>query len=224
MGGACLIGWPQAPLLPDRGADHHGLGVLAVHAVEDPGGGLELAAEVVLQRGVPVPRNAPCLPAAVSESYSNMFGFSGAITPRNPNFLASEAGAWPAIAAAPPPEGVLPRAVAGSRPRLLAFHDTNPLLRRPPLDEQQRRLRVQPRGGHLGNVGKEQVPGRAFLDRPGENRPPGDLRLARPLGLLALLRVNHRAVPGEPRAPPQSPSPARPRHRPHLHRTRCDPH
>src|SRR5262249_23525330 len=33
--------------------------------------------------------------------------------------------------------------------------------------------------------------------------PPGDLRLARPLGFLTLLRVERRAMQGEPRIPPQ---------------------
>lgn len=43
---------------------------------------------------------------------------------------------------------------------------------------------------------------RPVAGRPGQNRPPGDLRLARPPGLLTL-RVKRRAMQGEPRIPPQ---------------------
>src|SRR5215831_3035817 len=95
-----------------------------------------------------------------------------------------------------------------------AFHHAKPSLRRPRLDDQQRRLRVQPGGDDLGDVGKKQVSAGPFVDRSGENRPPGDLSLARPLGLLTLLRVKRRAMQGEPRIPPQVRTLARPRHRP----------
>jgi Lrp/AsnC family leucine-responsive transcriptional regulator len=46
-----LPGAFPAGALPDRGADHHGLGVLPVDAVEDARGVLELATGIALQRG-----------------------------------------------------------------------------------------------------------------------------------------------------------------------------
>ena len=61
----------------------------------------------------------------------------------------------------------------------------SPPLRSPRLDDQQRCLRLQPSGDDLGNVGKEQISSRPSADRSGENRLVGDLRLARPLGLLS---------------------------------------
>ena len=77
-----------------------------------------------------------------------------------------------------------PPVAPAQTPSSFAFHHAKPPLRRPRLDDQQRRLRVQPGGDDLGNVGKKQITGMLFADRSGENRPPGDLRLARPLGLL----------------------------------------
>ena len=44
-------------------------------------------------------------------------------------------------------------------PSSFAFHHAKPPLRRPRLDDQQRRLRVQPGGDDLGNVGKKQISG-----------------------------------------------------------------
>src|SRR5277367_3313171 len=98
--------------------------------------------------------------------------------------------------------------------RLFAFHHAKPPLRRPRLDDQQRRLRVQAGGDDLGNIGDKQISDAPFADRSGENGPPGDLRLARPLGLLAILWVKRRTVQGEPRIAPQIRPLARPRHRP----------
>ena len=96
----------------------------------------------------------------------------------------------------------------------LAFHHAKPPLRRPRLDNQQRRLRVQAGDDDLGNVGKKQVSSRPFTDGSGQNRPPGDLRLTWPPGLLALLRVRPRTMQGEPRIPSQIRTLARARHRP----------
>lgn len=76
-------------------------------------------------------------------------------------------------------------------------------MRRPPLDDQQRGRRVQPGRDDLGNVGKKQISGRPFAGRSGKNRPPGDLRLPRPLGLLTLLGVKRRTMQSEPRIPLQ---------------------
>src|SRR5215469_14763019 len=95
-----------------------------------------------------------------------------------------------------------------------AFHYAKPALRRPRLDDQQGRLRVQMGDDDLGDVGKKQASGRLLVGRSGGNRPSGDLRLARPLGLLALLRVKRRTMQGEPRIPLQIRTLARPRHRP----------
>jgi hypothetical protein len=45
-------------------------------------------------------------------------------------------------------------------PSSFAFHYAKAPLRRPRLDDQQRRLRVQPGGDDLGNVGKKQISAR----------------------------------------------------------------
>jgi hypothetical protein len=55
----------------------------------------------------------------------------------------------------------------------------------------------------LSDVGIEEVSIGFLGGRPGIDRPPGDLRLARPLRLRALDRVGRGAVQGEPRIPTQ---------------------
>ncbi len=65
----------------------------------------------------------------------------------------------------------------------------------------------------LGDVGVEAVAVRSFGDRPGSDRPAGDLRLARPLRLGALDRIDRGAVQGEPRIPAEIRALARVRHR-----------
>jgi hypothetical protein len=55
----------------------------------------------------------------------------------------------------------------------------------------------------LGDVGVEAVAVWSLGDRPGSDRSSGDLRLARPLRLGALDRVDRGAVQGEPRIPAQ---------------------
>src|SRR5580693_6540000 len=103
---------------------------------------------------------------------------------------------------------------AGHRPpSSFALRHPEPPLRRPRLDDQQRRLRVQADGDDLGDIGHKQISSRPFADRSGKNRPPGDLRLARPLGLMAILWVKRRTMQGEPRIAPQIRPLARPRHR-----------
>src|SRR5215469_2820445 len=97
-----------------------------------------------------------------------------------------------------------------------AFHDGKPALRRPRLDDQQRRLRVQPGDDHLRDVGTKQVAGRLAADRSGGNHHAGDLRLALPLGLPTLSWVRRRTMNGEPRIPAQIRTLACPRHRPEL--------
>src|SRR5258708_2643400 len=109
----------------------------------------------------------------------------------------------------------IPRQVPSS----FAFHYPKPPLRRPRLDDEQRRFRVQPGDDDLGKVGKNQIPSGPFADRSGDNRPPGDLRLAGPLGFLTLHGVERRTMQGEPWIPPQIRALARPRHRPKLELT-----
>jgi len=101
-------------------------------------------------------------------------------------------------------------------PSSLTFDHAKSSVRRPRLDHQQCRLWVQPGDDDLGNVGQEQTPifGTPVAERSGQDRSPGDLRLARPLSLLALPRVRHRTVQGESRIPPQIRPLARTRHRP----------
>src|SRR5580693_1606131 len=106
-----------------------------------------------------------------------------------------------------------------TRPSSFAFHRAKPPLRRPRLDDQQRRLRVEPDNDDLGNIGHKQISSMPFADRSGENCPPGDLRLTRPLGLFAILWVKRRTMQGEPRIAPQIRPLARPRHRPELELT-----
>ena len=53
----------------------------------------------------------------------------------------------------------------------------------------------------LGDVGLEAVTVRSFGDRPGGQRPAGNLRLTRPLRLGTLDRVDRGAVQGEPGIP-----------------------
>ena len=51
-------------------------------------------------------------------------------------------------------------------PSSLPFGHAKPSLRRPRLDDQQRRLRVQPGEDDLGNVGQEQIPVGLFASQP----------------------------------------------------------
>src|SRR5882672_5568347 len=95
-----------------------------------------------------------------------------------------------------------------------AFGHAKPALRRPRLDDQQGRLRVQSGEDDLGNVGVKQISVRPVADRPGRNRPPSDFRLARPLSLLTVLRMKCGTMQGEPWIPPQIRPFACSRHRP----------
>src|SRR5207244_1187625 len=72
----------------------------------------------------------------------------------------------------------------------LALDPSKPLRGRPPLDDEHRGLLVEVGVHDLGDVGVEAVAVRSFGDRSGSDRPAGDLRLARPLRLGALDRVD----------------------------------
>src|ERR1700753_104868 len=67
-----------------------------------------------------------------------------------------------------------------------AFCCAKSALRRPRLDDQQRRLLVRRGDDDLGDVGAELIAVSLAARGPGGNRPPGDLGLARPLGLFTL--------------------------------------
>src|ERR1700677_234274 len=83
----------------------------------------------------------------------------------------------------------------------------------PPLHDEHRGLLVEVRVDDLGDVGAEAVAGGSLGEWPGVGRPPGDLRLTRPLRFLALDWVDRRAVQREPRIPAQVRALARVRHR-----------
>jgi len=63
------------------------------------------------------------------------------------------------------------RASSAISGRLFAVYHAKPSLRRPRLDDQQRRLQVQPGDDDLGDVGKKQVFGRPVADPARTARP-----------------------------------------------------
>jgi hypothetical protein len=85
----------------------------------------------------------------------------------------------------------------------LALDPPKPARGRPPLDDEHRGRLVEVGVHHLGDVGVEAGAVRSLGDRPGSDRPAGDLRLARPLRRGALNRVDRGTVQGEPRIPAQ---------------------
>ena len=95
-----------------------------------------------------------------------------------------------------------------------AFGHAKPTLRRPRLDDQQRRLRVQPGEDDLGNVGMKQTPS-GLRRRSARPEPPARRPLPRPATRPPYRpRVKRRTMQGEPQIPPQIRTLARPRHRP----------
>jgi hypothetical protein len=97
--------------------------------------------------------------------------------------------------------------------RLLALDPAQPVRRGPPLNDEHRGLLVEVRVHDLGDVGVEAVTAGFLAERPGSGRPPGDLRVTRPLRFRALDRVDRGAVQREPRIPAQIRTLARVRHR-----------
>src|SRR6266581_9228621 len=119
------------------------------------------------------------------------------------------------------PSGVILRGATGSSfirsrlrtalgRRLLALDPAQPVRGGPPLNDEHRGLLVEVRVYDLGDVGAEAVAVGSLGEWP---RPPGDLRLTRPLRFRALDRVDRGAVQREPRIPAQVRALARVRHR-----------
>jgi hypothetical protein len=88
---------------------------------------------------------------------------------------------------------------SAARARSGAFDLPQPVRRRPPLDDEHRGRLVEVGVHDVGDVGAEAVAVQSLVHRSGGDCAPGDLRLARPLRLGALDRVDRCAVQGEPR-------------------------
>src|SRR5271167_873879 len=82
---------------------------------------------------------------------------------------------------------------------LLALDPAQPVRGGPPLNDEHRGLLVEVRVYDLGDVGVEAVAVGSPGEWPGIDRPPGDLRLTRPLRFRTLDRVDGGAVKCEPR-------------------------
>src|SRR3546814_14766313 len=77
---------------------------------------------------------------------------------------------------------------------LAALDPPQPVRGRPPLDHEHRGLRVEVGVHDLGDVGAEAVTLGSAGGRAGQDRPPGDLRLARPGRLRAVDRVDRKST------------------------------
>lgn len=95
---------------------------------------------------------------------------------------------------------------------LLALGPSQPVRGSPPLDDEHHTRLIEAGVHHLGDLGAEAVADWSLGDRSGGDRPAGDLRLAWPLSLGALDRVDRGTVQREPRIAAEIRALARVRH------------